>query len=129
MKVTAKYPLQQVFDIIDSEDREKVWFSAKSKSIDPVIEVYSKTSAPKTITEAQLYILAGLKALTRLNFVQRTIQWNNPKCIADVYGLIYDKRPWYVKFMIEDGLLEQISFHPPKAELKTIGGLLIPKGF
>ncbi len=129
MKVTAKYPLQQVFDIIDTEDSEKVWFSATSKSINPVIEVYSKTSSPKSITGAQLFILVGLKTLTDLNYAQRTIQWNNPKCIADVYGLIYDKKPWYIKFMIEDGVLEQISFHPPKAEFKTIGGLLIPKGF
>ncbi len=129
MKVTAKYPLPQVFDIIDTEHNEKVWFTAKSKSIDPVIEVYSKTSAPKTITEAQIFILTGLKALANLNFVQRSIQWNNPKCIADVYGLIYDKRPWYIKFMIEDGVLEQISFHPPKRQIKTIGGLVIPKGF
>lgn len=128
MKVTAKYPLQLVFEIIDSDDSEKVWFSAKSKSIDPVIEVYSKTSKPKTISEAQLFILAGLKTLTDFNFVQRTIQWNNPKCIADVYGLIYDKKPWYIKFAIEDGTLEQISFHPPKSELKTIRGLIIPKG-
>lgn len=79
MKTAAKYSLQLVFDIIDSDDSEKVWFSAKSKSIDPVIEVYSKTSNPKTISEAQLFILSGLKMLTDLNFVQRTIQWNNPK--------------------------------------------------
>ena len=128
MKIAVKYSLQLVFDIIDSDDSEKVRFSAKSKSIDPVIEVYSKTSNPKTISEAQLFILSGLKTLTDLNFVQRTIQWNNPKCIADVYGLIYDKRPWYIKFVIEDGTLEQISFHPPIAELKTIRGLIIPKG-
>ncbi len=129
MKISAKYPLQQVFDFIDTEDSEKVWFSATSKSIGPVIEVYFNTSSPKSIIGARLFILAGLKTLTDLNYVKRSIQWNNPKCIADVYGLIYDKRPWYIKFVIEDGVLEQISFHPPKAELKTMGGLLIPKGF
>ncbi len=49
-------------------------------------------------------------------------------CSLKTLKILY-KNPWYVKFMIEDGLLEQISFHPPKKQIKTITGLVIPKGF
>lgn len=128
MAAQAKYPLQQVFDIINSGDPSSVWFSAVSRSINPVIQVYAVTDKPKSLTEAQKFILDGIKTLTPDNFVQRTLQWNDPKCVADVYGLIYDLRPWYVKFLIEDNVLEEISFHPPEKEITTVSGLVIPKG-
>lgn len=45
----------------------------------------------------------------------------------DKYGLMFDGRPWFIKFAIVDGELEEISFHPPEKELKTLSGLVIPK--
>ena len=74
-------------------------------------------------------ILRGIKALTDAHFVQRVIQWDDPKCVADVYGITFEGCPWYVKFLIdEEGILEQISFHPPEKDLMTVGGFKVPKG-
>jgi hypothetical protein len=55
--------------------------------------------------------------------------WNDLSCLGDEYGLVYEKRGWYAKFRIdEDGDLDEISFHPPERELKTVGGLVIAAG-
>lgn len=128
MAAQARYPLADVFSIISSGDSERVWFSAPSRSIDKVIKVYMKTNTPKTIQEAQNFIMSGIKSLTPNDFVQSQLQWDDPKCVADVYGLIYDNKPWYVKFLIEQGDLEQISFHPPEKEMKTVTGKIISQG-
>ena len=55
--------------------------------------------------------------------------------VVDVYGLLFDARPWYVKFSIKDEenengalekLLQEISFHPPSEGFVTSGGINIP---
>lgn len=57
------------------------------------------------------------------------LQWGDASCIADVYGLIFDGKPWFVKFRIdEDGELDEISFHAPAKEIKTVAGKVIPAG-
>ena len=72
------------------------------------------------------FVLAGIKELTDRHFVKTVLQWGKP---ADVYGLIYDGKPWYVKFTLEDdGTLQEISFHPPELEMITIGGIKVPAG-
>ena len=126
--VTARYPLQSVFAIIDTGDPGRVWFSAQPRSINAVLKVYkSEVSGPKDAEEARRFILQGIRTLTEVNFVRTVVMWNDPGCLGDEYGLIYEKRGWYAKFRIdEDGDLDEISFHPPERELRVTGGLVIP---
>jgi len=125
----AKFSLAEVFRIIDSCDLNRIWFSAPSRSVNEVIKAYAGSTTPKNYEDAVKFILGGIKTLDDGAFVERVVQWGDPKCIADVYGLIYDGKPWYVKFRIEDdGVLDEISFHPPEKELKTISGKIISKG-
>ena len=129
MAAKAKFALADVFRIIDSGDLNRIWFSARSRSVDSVIRTYVGSKTPKTETEAVQLILSGIKGLDEGAFVENVMQWNDPKCIADVYGLIFDGRPWYVKFRIEEsGDLDEISFHPPEKDLVTVTGRKIPKG-
>jgi hypothetical protein len=67
--------------------------------------------------------LQGILVLKPEDFVERILQWGS--VVADVYGLVFDARPWYVKFIFEEGVLEEISFHPPEKPLKTVVGKLI----
>jgi hypothetical protein len=121
----AKYSLEEVCRLVDEK---RVYFSAKSRSTSIVLKVYEKSGFIKTQAESEMFILQGIKCLTPECFYQRVLQWDDPKCVADVYGLILDGKPWYVKFLIEDGELQQISFYPPEKEFVTISGIRIPKG-
>lgn len=107
-----------------------MWFAARSRSTYAVIRVLEAKGSQRSTAEADRFILRGLKELTEAHFVESVIQWGDPNCVADVYGLIFDGSPWYVKFRIdtEEQTLEEISFHPPEKELTTVGGLKIPKG-
>lgn len=120
MAQKARYDLQQVFQLAADG---KYWFPAKTRSSYAVMKIYNLSSE-----EAETFILKAIRELTEAHFCERVIQWGDSKCIADVYGLIYDGRPWYVKLRIEDDFLEEISFHPPEKEMKTVGGMVIPKG-
>jgi hypothetical protein len=123
---TPKYDLETVQAVCLSGSLDKIWFSAPSRSLYEVIRIYAKTSEPKSLDEATKFILEGLLKLTTNDFVGITSQWET---VTDVYGLMYDGRPWYIKFALEDdGSLQEISFHPPSKELETISGNTIPKG-
>jgi hypothetical protein len=122
MSQTPKYDLALVQQLCKSGDLEKIWFSAISRSIVKVIETYSRTCTPKTYEESVRFILYGLQSLQAEDFVQRVSQWGT---VADVYGLTFDQRSWYVKFIFEDGVLEQISFHPPEKILTTAAGKIL----
>lgn len=128
--VTARYLLPGVFAIIDAGDLSRIWFSAPSRSLKPVLKIYqSEASGPKDPEEAKRFILRGIRSLKEENFVRTVIMWGDANCLGDEYGLISDNRGWYAKFRIdEDGELDEISFHPPERELKTVGGLVIPAG-
>ncbi len=124
------HDLQRVFELIKEQ---KVWFSAKSRSVYAVQKAYELTKQSKSLAEAEEFILKAIQALTKEHFCKRVIQWNDSNCVADVYGLIFDEKPWYVKFMIgaddDDGeYLDEISFHPPEKEFETVGGIKIPEG-
>lgn len=128
---SAKYDLNEVFAYIR---RQKYWFSAKSRSVDEVTRVYAATSNPKSAEEAERFILDGIFALTPSNFYDRGFQW---EMTVDIYGLIYDNRPWFVKFGMDEQedengtkekLLQEISFHPPECGFVTQGGINIPAG-
>ena len=126
MPPKAKYSLTEVTKAIDEK---RYWFSAPSRSLNEVIPIFEKLGSPKSETEATDFILQGLKSLKTDDFVQSVLQWNNPKCVADVYGAVIAEQPWFIKFRIdEDGLLEEISFHPPNKNMTTVSGKVIPEG-
>lgn len=118
----ARYLLTDVFALIESGN---YWFSAPSRSYRSVVNVFAKTRSPKTPEQATAFILAGIKTLTENHFVQTVLQWGSG---ADVYGLIYEGYPWYIKFMIDDDGLQEISFHIAEKEMVTVGGIKIPAG-
>lgn len=126
-KAKARYSLEEVFLLID---QQKYWFSARSRSLFPVVRALEGRGRKVTLEEAGSFILRGIKKLEACNYVESILQWNDPKCIADVYGLIFEDLSWYVKFRIdrEEGILEEISFHPPERDLVTVEGMKIPKG-
>ncbi|MGK5084298.1 hypothetical protein WDW37_13460 [Bdellovibrionota bacterium FG-1] len=117
-----RYSLHDVFALIDSGN---YWFSAPSRSYRSVVAVFAKTKTHKTPIEAAAFILLGIKALTEKHFVQTVLQWGSG---ADVYGLIYEGYPGYIKFMIDEDGLQEISFHLAEKEMITIGGIKIPAG-
>ena len=128
MGFRPKHSLNKVFEIIKNGDLDNVVFSVPEKSTFSVISVFSDTK-PKSYSQAVEFILNGMLSLREEDFVHRQCLFDDLSCIADVYGVNYESRPWYVKFYIEDGkFLEQVSFHPPEREMITITGIKIPKG-
>ena len=97
MSQTPKYDLNMIQQLCSSGDRTCIWFSAPSRSINKVIEEYATTDAPKSNEEAVEFIFQGLLVLKPDDFVERLLQWGS---VADVYGLMFDGRPWYVKFIL-----------------------------
>ena len=122
---SPKHDLQKVKQLVEER---KVCFSSPSRSLNEVTRVYETTATPKSQEDAENFIYEGILKLGPGNFAGRVLQWEE---VADVYGMIFDSRPWYVKFMVfrdEHNLdsLEEISFHPPKAPLPTLDGQTIP---
>lgn len=124
----AKNELPHVFGLIHAN---KYWFSAPSRSVSKVIEVYAASGKPMTNTEAEAFIIQGVLALKEENFFQSGTQW---EMVVDIYGLIHHGLPWYVKLGVqdeetEDGTkepwLQEISFHQPEKAFKTVGGIEI----
>lgn len=125
MSLKAKHDLKVVFKLLDGE---RVVFTARSRSTKTIIKIYKETSQIKSEGDAERFIVCAMKELTPAHFYQSVLQWGDPKCVADIYGLIFDNRPWYIKFLIDEGVLEQISFHPPEHKFTTTGEIMIPKG-
>ncbi|MBI4402888.1 MAG: hypothetical protein HY537_01930 [Deltaproteobacteria bacterium] len=120
----AKYDLADVFELVDAK---MIDFTVPKKSVNAVVTAYKNSQQPLTVLQAEEFICRGLKTLTEINFVGSQLQWET--VVVDKYGLIFDQRPWFVKFAIgEDGRLEEISFHPPVKAFTTLGGIKIPKG-
>jgi hypothetical protein len=100
------------------EGKQCGWFSAPTCSIDYVIHIVECTQA-----EAELIILDGIVKLQNQDFSRRLSMWGD---VADEYGLeAYLGYNWYVKFMIESGELEQISFHPCEKDMNLANGRTI----
>ena len=126
MALKAKHSLKEV---VKAVDEKRYWFSAPSRSIDEVIRVLGKQGNSKTRAEAETFILQGLKKLKDGDFVESVLQWNDPKCVADVYGATIEGLPWFIKFRIdEEGDLDEVSFHPPNKSMITISSQVIPEG-
>ena len=126
MTEIAKYPLSEVFTLVMEG---KYWFPAPSRSFLIVQGLYSETPKAKSTIEAKQFILAGILSLKPENFYKRQMQWG---VIVDIYGLIFDDMPWFVKFAIapaenddgfEESFLQEISFHPPERSFVTRGGI------
>ena len=129
MALISRHALVNVFKIIDGGDLNKIIFSVPSKSTESVVTVFAETETPKSLVEATRYIFRGIKSIGNDDFVERQCLFDDPTCIADVYGIIFENRSWYVKFYIDEEIyLEQVSFHPPEWEMKTVSGKLVPKG-
>ena len=121
----ARHPLNEVKRLVKAflDKRDcTVWFSAASRSIDPVVAIYPHFSTQ----EATDWILRAILNLSEGDFCSSTLQWGDPNLVADIYGLIYDGKSWFVKFLIENDCLEEISFHPPEKTLTTVSGKQIP---
>lgn len=121
-----KHDLNKVKEIAEkflSGAINSVYFSAPSRSTEIVIEALLCTEQ-----KARASIVTGVLHLTPGDFSHRTIQWNDPCAVADVYGLEqYENIDWYVKFMFEEDelgepYLEQVSFHPVEKPLQLQDG-------
>lgn len=120
MAQTPKYPLSDVKELIYD-----CIFTAPTKSTNAVI-TFKRTKGEKlTTTEAELWIREHLDGLVEADFFERRSQWD---AICDVYGKIIENQSWYIKFMIEDGQLESISFHPAEEDMKLQSGIELEKG-
>jgi hypothetical protein len=94
------------------------WFSAATCSVDYVIHVFECTQV-----EAEAIILDGILKLESGDFSRRIAMWGS---VADEYGLeSYLGYNWYIKFMVEDGELDQISFHPCEQDMSLANGRTI----
>ena len=125
MAPKAAHSLDEVKRLINAylqNGEDTVWFSAITRSVDQVTALYPRFSTQ----EAVRFILEAVLSLSEQDFCSSNLQWGSTNLVADVYGLIYDDKPWFVKFLIENNTVEEISFHPPEKPLKTSGGKLIP---
>lgn len=116
----SKFDLDKVKQLVRDcmEGKDCVWFSAPSCSVDYLIHIFECTQV-----EAGSIILNGLLKLETRDFSRRVSMWSR---IADQYGLeSYLGHNWYIKFMLEDGELEQISFHPCENNMLLENGRVI----
>ena len=94
------------------------WFSATSCSVDYVIHIFECTQAV-----AESIIFEGILKLETGDFSRRISIWDS---VADEYGLeSYLGHNWYIKFLVEEGILEQISFHPCEKHMMLANGRTI----
>jgi len=117
---TPKFDLDQVKQLAGEwmGGKHCGWFSATSCSVDYVIHVFECTQ-----TEAEVIILDGILKLENADFSRRVSMWDS---VADEYAIeSYLGYNWYVKFMVEDGDLEQISFHPCEKDMTLANGRTI----
>ena len=126
MATKPAHPLDEVKKLVNAylkKSENTVFISAPSRSVDQVVAIYPHFTVEQ---DAVNFILNGILTLAEGDFCFSNLQWNDPNLVADVYGFIYDGKPWFVKFLIENNCLEEISFHPPEKALKTITGKIIP---
>lgn len=138
---SPKYKLSDVFAIIDKHDGSLIWFPVEDKSVKAVVAYFLLICGTRVNPkQAQKFLLQGIKRLTEEDFVCRRMLYGDPSCIADVYGIILEDAPWYVKFRLAEkceyedteerslSYLEEVSFPPPSSPLRTVSGKEIPRG-
>ncbi len=117
---TPNFNLDEVKLLVDEwrKGKPRGWFSAISCSIDYVIYIFECTHAA-----AQSIIFDGILKLETENFSRRVLVWDS---VTDEYGLeSYLGFNWYIKFLVDDGVLEQISFHPCEKDMTLANGRTI----
>lgn len=120
----AAFSLTEVLSLIECDEIE----FARSSAINPVIREYSDSNPFMTPEEAENFIIDGIRSLEAGNFV-KTVPMVGTDSYADEYGLVYDNRGWYIKLSIEtypgseERYVDNISFHPPRRDLSTVGGI------
>lgn len=127
------FPLEEVRQLVeeDFEDvtKEKVIFTAKSRSIDKIIEVHRSLKGRRmTSVKAAEFIKYRLLELCEDHFSEtKTGQWGDPLFVVDIYGLEYEGIPYYIKFRIdrETAQLDEISFHPLEHDLMLANGTIL----
>ena len=116
-----KHDLERIKKIceqyLEGIDASSISFPTQRKSLDCVVEIMGCD-----LPQATEVCLKGILKLQPEDFSQRFVMWDNPKDIADVYGLEnYEFYDWYVKFALyEDNgeyHLEEFSFHLPVNDL------------
>ena len=120
------FSLAEVLELIRNDDIE----FAISSAIKPVITAYSDSNPYMSTVEAENLIIDALLQLENCHFVRTVIMTTNG-AKADESGMIYDNRGWYVKLSIstypgsDERYVDNISFHPPRRDMKTTGGIII----
>jgi hypothetical protein len=123
MSQTCKYPLNTVMPLIEACE-----FSNYNKSVEIVILVAKLQGVELSAVNSEKWIRDQLLGLKDEDFYHRTVLWGDVKYIADVYGKIINSETWYIKFWIEDGCLDSISFHPAESDVVLQSGVVLEKG-
>lgn len=87
---------------------------SEHNATEPVANLFSLT--PEA---AEAYVLALVGRLLPQNYAHTLTNKTPP---ADVYGLEFEGRAWYIKVAFYRGLLVVISCHPPTEPLRTLAG-------
>lgn len=100
---------------------EVVNFIHPPKSFLSVIEEFQTRGEYLDFLKAQIYIFDALMELSEADYSASHVQW---EAVVDVYGVVRDRIPWYVKFCIYsdeitgERKLEEISFHRIEKDLR-----------
>jgi len=113
------YDLETIRQILDGTGPDDHLFT-KTKALDPVV-----VETGSTQEGAKIFILDQLRRLEIQNF-SRTVLIED--LIYDEYGKYINGLPWYIKIALiqedQDRYIFTISFHPPKQDLNTLGGVI-----
>lgn len=74
--------------------------------------------------QAEAFVVGLLGRLGPEHFAETKTEKTPP---ADVYGLFFEGRGWYLKVAIDRGRLVVISCHPPESPLRTRAGTITPR--
>jgi hypothetical protein len=78
--------------------------------------------------EAERFIRTKLAGLREGNYVESLeMEWD-PAVVVDVYGIADAHGGWYVKFYVERGRVQVVSFHEPEHNLRCADGTIVKKG-
>jgi hypothetical protein len=113
---------------IEDPKKGTLVFPAPRKSIHSVINTMRGRGLNLNSVKAQTWICYRLLDLTPDHFYQSEAgQWGDLSCVTDQYGIRYEGIPWFIKFRIEAGKLEEISCHPLERDMTLASGTVLKK--
>jgi hypothetical protein len=74
--------------------------------------------------EAEAFVVGLIGQLRPEHFAETKVEKTPP---ADVFGIFFEGRGWYIKVAIDRGRLAVISCHPPEIPLRTRAGTITPR--